>query len=254
MRSTPLGLLLTVLIISSLATGCGNSRKSSLLLERQAVGPIEEGQYLAQSKSWTLSPTDQTTTQSGVTVEVKHASTEFQDDFFGNEELFGTWAGPSPFFPENLLFYVKIKNETGKRIYINPDEFVLVDDRRNQYHRIGIDHIDAFADFKSPVSPVRGVVRSARPGFYGFSLPIGELLAKKSQKPFALMKQSLLQPGYLYPGVTYDGLLVYWNPNVNANEFKLYLSNLKTQFNADDEAIAQADFVFEFDSIGSNGE
>ncbi len=235
-----------MLLLAFVVAGCGNSRKSSLLLERQAVGPIEEGQFLAQSKSWGLTPEQHSSDQGGVKVDVKYASPEFLAEFFSNKENFGDWAGPSPFYSENIVFYVTISNNSNERVYFNADEFVLVDDRKNQYSRIGIDHINAFSDFKSPVSTVRKVVKDARPGFYGLNIPVGQILSKKSQKPFVLMIQSLMKSGWIYPGVSYDGLVVYWNPNVNAKDFKLHLVNIKTKFNADDEATAKADFVFDF--------
>lgn len=229
-------------------TGCAG-RKSSLLLERQARGPIDEEPSIAKPVVWKLDPVTETQTRSGVEVFVNHASREYLKNFFANRELFGNYAGPSPYYPEYLVFYVKIANRGEKKIRINPAEFTLVDDRGNQYSTVGVDYVTAFAEYRKPMSTTsRSLIESASPGYFGVSFPVGKLFAQKPQSQFALLQQSSIQPGYLYPGVIYDGLIAFWNPTPNATHLRLLVTNIKTDFDANDWPKGVIDFSFEFDA------
>ena len=228
------------------AVGCA-SRKSSLLLERQARGLMDEEPRVAQVASWRLEPLMQTQTKSQVEVIVNHASRDYLRNFFNNKALFQSYAGTSPFFPENLVFYVKIANHSDAKIRINPAEFTLVDDRGNQYSTVGVDYVTAFAEYREPVgTTTRDVLSGANPGYFGFSLPVGRYLSKKPQGQLAQLQQSSLQPGYLYPGVIYDGLIAFWNPSTNATKLRLLLANIKTDFDANDFPKTAFDFAFDF--------
>ena len=228
-----------------LVAGC--ARTSSLLLERQAVGPIAEETLVARRVSWHLVPVMQTLNEKGVEVNVNHASPEYLRNFFSNRSLFGPFAGPNPYYPEHMVFYVKITNQSDKKIRINPGEFTLIDDRGNQYGAIGMDYVTAFAEAHKPISTTtRGVIEEARPGYFGLSLPIGKLVASKPQAEFARLKQSALQSGYLYPGVIHDGLIAFWNPPEPATRLRLFITNIKTDFDANDEPQTVLEFTFEF--------
>jgi len=225
--------------------GCG--RKSSLLLERQAVGPIAEEPLVAQQIAWHLVPVMQTQEQEGVEVNVNYASPEYLRNFFSNRSLFGPFAGPSPYYPEHMVFYVKIANRSDRKIHINPAEFTLIDDRGNQYGAIGVDYVTAYAESRKPVSTTtRGVIEEARPGYFGLSLPVGKLFASKPQAEFARLKQSSLQHGYLYPSVIHDGLIAFWNPPESATRLRFLIANIKTDFDANDEPRTVLDFAFDF--------
>ena len=225
----------------------GCARKSSLLLERQALGPIAEEPLVAKSASWRLEPVMQTREERGVEVQVNLASREYLTNFFSNQKLFGAFAGPSPYYPEHLVFYVQIANRSDKKTHINPVEFTLVDDRGNQYGTIGTDYVTAFSESRKPVSTTtRGVIEGARPGYFGFSLPVGKMFASKSQDEFARLKQSALQSGYLYPDVVHDGLIAFWNPAETATRLRLLITNVKTDFDANDEPRTVLEFPFEF--------
>ena len=226
--------------------GC-SSRKSSLLLERQARGLMDEEPRVAKAAAWRLEPVLQTQAKGNVEILVNHASRDYLRNFFGNKALFQAYAGPSPFFPENLVFYLKISNRSDVKIRINPAEFTLIDDRGNQYASVGVDYVTAFAEYRQPVgTTTRDVLSGANPGYFGFSVPVGKYLAKKPQGQFAQLQQSSLQPGYLYPGVIYDGLIAFWNPSTNATKLKLLLANIKTSFDANDLPTGTADFSFDF--------
>ena len=226
--------------------GC-SARKSSLLLERQAKGQIEEESAVAQAASWHMTPESQTKTQEGVEVTVKFAPAGYLRQLFADKRMFGAYAGKNPFYPENLVFYVKIANHSQKKIRINPGEFTLVDDVGNQFSTIGVDYVTAFGDYRRPVSTTtRGLLESASPGYFGISIPIGRAVAQKPQGQFALIQQSALQSGYLYPGVIYDGLIAFWNPPAGQRKLQLFITNIKTDFDANDWPRVSMDFPFEF--------
>ena len=243
------GAMIVVLGLALVAGGCAG-RKSSLLLERQSRGSIEEQPRVAKALKWDLEPPEQTLTKGSVEVVVRYAPQEHLDNLFARTDLFGKYAGKkkNPFYHENLVFYTRITNNSQKKIRINPAEFVMVDDLGNQFGTIGVDYVTAFCEAKRPVaSTTRGVLEDASPGYFGFSFPVGRMvMGKPHQGQFALLQQSLLQPGYLFPGVVYDGLIAFWNPPSDAKKMRLLITNVKTDFDADDLPAASLEFPFEF--------
>ncbi|MBI3321932.1 MAG: hypothetical protein HYZ91_06675 [Candidatus Omnitrophica bacterium] len=226
--------------------GCA-SKKSSLLLERQARGPLDEEPMIARPVLWTLEPVMQTQAREGVEVAVNYASREYLRNLFSNRNLFGGYAGPSPYYPEYLVFYVKITNRSPQKIRLNPAEFTLVDDRGNQYGTVGVDYVTAFSEYRKPMtSSTRELLESASPGYFGVSIPLGRMIAKKPQGQFAQLQQSSLQPGYLFPGVVYDGLIAFWNPTPQAKKLRLLITNIKTAFDATDSPNTALEFPFDF--------
>lgn len=236
------------LAVGALGTGC-SGRKSSLLLQRNATGPMEDVTAVGQGAAWVLQPTTQTEEQGKVEVTVTHATPQYLTELFQRREVFGEYAGAQPFFPENLVFYVKIANRSDERVYVDPTQFVLIDGRGNQYSILGADYVNAIADAKAPAATMtRGMIEDARPGYFGFSLPVGKMLAGKPQGRYALMTRSTMQKGYLYPGVVHDGLVAFWNPVKQSDGLKLLITNLKTDFSADDLPQRSLDFPFRFDA------
>ena len=226
-------------------TGCA-TRTSSLLLERQSKGQLDEEVAIAQAMFWTLDPVLQNQTQSGVEMTVNYASPKFLKNFFSNKAIFGTYAGPNPYYPEHLVFYVKIANRGSQKIRIDPTEFVLLDDRGNQYSTVSTDYITAFAEHRKPMATTtRGLLESASPGYFGINVPVGKLLAAKPQGQFALLQHSALQIGYLYPGVIHDGLIAFWNPSAHVHTLQL-LTNIKTDFDAGDLPKSRLEYTFKF--------
>ncbi len=228
-----------------LVWGC--ARKSSILMERPMRGLLVAAPDIGQPVHRVWDPGTQVQTQEQVTVRVTVATHEYLTSFFGNTRIFGEFAGQDPYFPEQLVFYVNIANDGANRIYINPGEVVLVDDKGNQYAPLNVDYVTALAEFRSPVSTTtRGILEGASPGYFGFSIPVGRLLVTKPQGRFALIKESSLQTGYLYPGVVHDGLIAFWNPSTQATKLRLVISNIKVSFDASDRPTKSLDFPFEF--------
>lgn len=240
----PLGLSGVLALTLVTAVGCG--RKSSLLLERQARGPLEVEGGIASEIQWILEPATQQTSQDGLDVTVTHMPPASLQDFFSRQEIFGPYAGMNPFFNEQIVFYVKITNHSGRKIQINPDDFVMLDDQGNQYSVLSPDYTTALAEAKAPVSTTtRGVLADARPGYFGFSLPMGSFIGKP-QRRFALLSMSNLRSGYLYGGAVYDGFIAFWSPHRNSAGLKLWLSNIKTDFDAKDWPQRSLELTFEF--------
>lgn len=232
-------------------TGCAN-RRSSLLLERQARGSLVQEPGVATQIGWLLEPEKQTKTDHDIEIAVEYAPPTHLVDFFNNRNVFGEFAGLNPYFNEQLVFYVKVANTSDKKIRIVPADFVLLDNRGNQYNALQTDYIMAMAESKAPVSTVtRGVINEARPGYFGIGLPVGKLFPA-SQQRFALLQMSQLKEGYLHPGVTYDGLISFWNPHQDATSLKLVLGNLKTDFDANDWPKTSVDLVFEMKATHPN--
>lgn len=235
-----LGLLLGVV-------GCGSHRKSSLLLERPARGPLEEIPAIAHSINWQLTPETQTFTQQDVEVSVTHASQAYLQTFFSNTAVFKEYAGKSPYHPVHLVFYVNVANHSAKKTFINPAEFILLDDHGNQYHALGQDYITAFAESRQGIAgATRNLLKDAKPGYFGFSVPVGNLFAQKPIGQFALLLQSALKPGPLFPGAVYDGLIAFWSPAKEAQTLHLFITNVKTDFDAEDQPKTALDFVYTF--------
>ena len=242
------------LIVAGLATalliavsGC-SSRKSSLLIGRFARGPLDAAQSVARSNTWELSPYTQTINQGEVEITVSYASISYQEKIFYDKDLFGEYAGHNPYYDQQLVFYVRVSNQSGEALFLDPNQFVLIDDRGNQLATIGHDHIDALSKAKSPVSTAtRGVFEGASPGFYGISLPVGKLV-RASQWRYALLTQSALQQGFLHPTVIHDGLIAFWTPSSFTKRLTLRLPNIKTNFASNDEPDTSLVFTFDFEA------
>ncbi len=226
---------------------CGCAHKSSILMERPMRGLLVAASDVGHPLYRLWDPGTQASTQEQITVRVTATTQEYLTSFFGNKRIFGEYAGKNPFFPEQLVFYIHISNDGTERVFINPAEFVLIDDRGNQYTPLNVDYVTALAEYQSPVATTtRGILENASPGYFGFSVPVGRMFVTKPQDRFALVKESSLQTGYLYPGVLHDGFLSFWNPSTQATKLRLVVGNIKTGFDSSDQPTKSLDFPFQF--------
>jgi len=208
---------------------------------------LDQALLVGHRLEWKLEPVMQTQTKNGIEVTVNQTSREFLTNFFSNKKLFGAYAGRNPFYLENLVFYVKIANNSKEKLFIDPAGFVIVDDHGSQYATIGMDYVTALSDARQPfATTARGVIEEARPGYFGVSLPVGKIVSSKPQGQYVLLTQSALQTGYVYPGVVLDGLIVFWNPASNAAKLRLLLTNIRTNYKANNLPETAVDFPFEF--------
>ena len=240
-------LLLCVLVVVA-AAGCAR-RRMSVLMERSAKGPVAVEAELAQQMKMELTPPSQTVEHEGVEVTASFASPEYLHTYFQNRTLFGSDAGLNPYFPENLVLYVRIANNSTQRIKIDPNDCVILDDLHNQYQYLPLDTLTAIAEYRAPIASfTRSTLREARPGYFGVSVPAGSVMAGfvgNPQQRVALLKQVNINPGYLYPGVVYDGFIVFWTPHRSASTLRMVWP-VKTDVNANDEPQRVVEFNLPF--------
>ncbi len=243
-----------VMGLAVLSTGCASGKVSSLLIERPARGPLEDVPRIGRGVAWVLEPGTQTQTSDNISVTVTHAAPEWQAQFFQNQDLFGKYAGKEPFFPEQLVFYVKVANGGQGRIAIDPDQFVLIDDRGNQYQTLSRDYLLEFASSRAGAQDTaRSVVQDFRPGWWGISVPVGKMLTPKSRWRFTILERSMLKAGVMHPKTTYDGLIAFWTPVAETASLRLHVSGVKMRFDPGDEPKASLEFPFDFTPSAASG-
>lgn len=229
------------------ATGCAQ-RRSSLLMERRARGPFAlERQYGTRQVVY-VHPPERTIKQDGIEMTVRFASMGDLNKYFHHSEIFGKDAGLNPFQAENVVFYVQVVNHSGKRISMDPDQFVLVDDLGIQYSYLSPDYLNALAESRVTVGQTTRLAISKAPSVYGVDVGgFASNLIPQSQKRLALLKQVSFSRGTLFPGVVYDGYISFIRPHKDAKHLTLIVSNVKTDFDASDIPKRAVDFPFEFD-------
>lgn len=238
-------IVVPLLVLTS--SGCGRKR-SSLLMERRARGPFALERQFGTRQVVYLHPPERTIKQEGVEVMARFASMKDLHQYFQNAEYFGKDAGLNPFAPEHVVFYVQIANRSPKRLTLDPDQFVLVDDIGVQYSYLSPDYLNALAEARIGVGEATRMGLSSAPSVYGVDVGgFASGLVPKSQKRLALLKQVSINPGTLFPGVVYDGYISFVRPHKDAKHLRLILGNIKTDFDASDIPKRALEFPFEFD-------
>jgi hypothetical protein len=229
--------------------GCSGKR-SSLLLERKARGQVAyEKQYGTRQVVYAYPP-EHVATQQDVEITVKFYSLADLGDYFKRKELFGSDAGANPFYPQNLVFYVQIRNNSNKRITIDPAEFYLVDDLGAQYTLMSIDYLEALANEKMGVADMTRMGLKKAPDVYGVDVGgFASGIVPTSRKRFALLKRVSLSKGPLLPGVVYDGFIFFIRPHKDAKDIKLILSNVKTDFDPGNLPKRSMNFTYDFELV-----
>lgn len=194
-----------------------------------------------------LVPPTASLSKEGIDVTVRYASPEALDRFFEKKEVFGDLAGKNPYPAGILVFYVKVANHSGKRIQVNPDQFVLIDNLNIQYAELSADDLSALHDARASVWSFAKATGDLAPGPYGAPLKVaGALGGRSGRRLHYLMKQVRLGAGYVHPGIAYDGYVAFPMPHPDAKSIRLLIYNLKTDFNAADEPTASLHFEFPF--------
>ena len=195
-----------------------------------------------------LSPATASLTKEGIDVTVRYATPEELDKFFENKEIFGSLAGKNPYPPNTLVFFVKVANFSGKKIRVNPEDFVLIDNLNIQYSELSPDNISAIYESKANLWSFAKTTGDLAPGPYGAPLKVAEALgAGSGRKQHYLIKQVRLAVGYVFPGIAYDGYVAFPRPHPNATLVRLLIHNVKTDFNAADIPANAIHFEFPFD-------
>ncbi|MDP8234489.1 MAG: hypothetical protein P9M06_06810 [Candidatus Saelkia tenebricola] len=194
-----------------------------------------------KAEGYQLIPIEQTQEQENIEILVQHMSHQELNMLFTDKKTYGIYAGKNPYLKELIVFKVRIENKSESRIFINPDNLVILDELGTQYLYINPDHIvDLYKSKRSLYSFAKST----------FSLTPVDLTPKVAgrglNKILALLKSIELTGGYVYPGVVYDGFVAFLRPIPDARDMKLVFSNIKTTFDVNDEALESIDFTFSF--------
>ena len=225
-------------------TGCGRS----LVSVERPKGQIELRRPESLAPSTRLKPPTASLSQGGIDVTLRYASPEELEKFFQNTEVFGKLASKNPYPAETLIFFIRIANHSGKKVRINPDDFVLIDNLNIQYSELSPDDISALYEARAGVWSFAKTTGDLTPGYYGAPLKVaGSLGAGSGRKQHYLIKQVRLAVGYVYPDIAYDGYIAFPRPHPNATSVRLLIASVKTDFNAADVPGSAIPFEFHFD-------
>jgi len=191
-----------------------------------------------------LEPPSLTLTKKNVTFYIEHFNNKELDEFFSNKERFRKCAGSSPYFDDMLVFYIRITNNSGGKIKINSENFVILDDLNSQYSHLNINYIISLYKSKSKIYSLTKSAEKLTPGgIYGTSVDMATSLAGRGiEKKFIQLKNVELSGGYIYSGVVYDGLIAFFKPSQKASIIKLILPDIITKFDANNEALEKIEF------------
>lgn len=222
---------------------CGCARQFAMI--ERPKGEITLRQPEASKVEVVLDPATASVSQAGIDVTIRYANFQELDRFFSNKEIFGNLAGKNPYPPDTLIFYVKLFNHSGKKIRVNPDDFVLIDNLNIQYAELSPDNISALYESKANVWSYVKTTGDLAPGPYGVPLKVaGAFGSGGGRKLHYLIKQVRLAGGYVHPGISYDGYVAFPRPHPKASSIRLVVANIKTEFNAADQATQTVDFEF----------
>jgi len=229
-------------IVLVMLSGCAGG----YLYSQKTKGRLEPHTF-AKAEGYKLMPVEQTQEQEGVEIDVQYISYQRLSGIFTDKKTYGANAGKNPFPKELIVFKVRIENKSESRIFINPDNFVLLDEEGTQYLYINPDYImDIYKSKKSLYSFTKST-SALTSGIYGASVDFARSLTGRGlERIRALLKSIELTGGYVYPGVIYDGFIAFLRPIPDAKDIRLIFSNIKTKFDVNDEALESIDFVFNF--------
>jgi hypothetical protein len=236
------GLRWGVLGVLLLLVGC----RGGLMVMERPTGQIkmQHPEQLPDSVV-RLNPATASLSDGGIDVTVRYAPQEELDSFFSKKKIFGKLAGRSPYPPQTLVFYIRVFNHSGKLIYVDPADFVLIDNINVQYSELSPDNISALLESRVSVWSFAKTTGDLAPGPYGAPLKVASALGSGGgRKLHYLIKQVRLSPGYVHPGIAYDGYVAFPYPHPNADSIRLLIYNIKTDFDAADEPQNAIHFEF----------
>lgn len=194
-----------------------------------------------------VDPPTSSLSQHGVDVTVRYANPGELEKFFENKEVFGNLAGKNPYPAETLVFFVKIANYSDKKIRVNPDDFVLIDNLNIQYSELSPDNISSLYESRANAWSFAKTTGDLAPGPYGAPLKVaGAIGGSSGRKMHYMIKQVRLAGGYVFPGIAYDGYVAFPRPHPSAVSFRLLIHNLKTDFDPADLPKNAVHFEFPF--------
>ncbi len=223
-------------------SGCSNSH-----IYRKKVGIGLDSTQEYNKKFYTLTPIQQQKEEEGILVSVEYIPKESLQDIFLDKKIYGIYAGKSPYPDGTTVVRVRVENKTESRVLIDPDNFVLLDELGTQYLYISPESIKEIYESKSLIYDFMRSKSLPASGIYGTALGTAQGSGGRGvNKKFVLLKSVELRGGYIYPGVSSEGYLCFLNPDPKAKNIKLIISNVKTSFDVNDEALGRVDFKFDF--------
>lgn len=233
--------LLAVVVVT--AAGC-SGRPANL---ERPKGQIEMRRPEGMKVIVGLKPSTATQTKEGIEVTLRYANTGELEKFFSNKEIFGKLAGKNPYPDQTLIFFVRVNNTSAKKIQVNPEQFVLIDDVGIQFSELSPDNISALLESNVNLWEFARTTGDMAPGPYGAPLKVASAFGEGGgRKRHYLIKQARLAPGFVYPGIAYDGYVAFPRPHPNAKSVRLLIDNVKTNFNAEDIPDRAVPFEFSF--------
>lgn len=226
-----------------LAGGCG----PRLLMLERPKGEIGLRQPEGLPLAVKIDPVSAASSKAAIDVTIRYASPEELDKFFERKEVFGNLASKNPYPPHTLVFYVKLSNHSGKKIKVNPGDFLMIDNLNIQYAELSPDDISAIYESKASLWSFAKTTGDLAPGPYGIPLKVAGVAGSGgARKLHYLIKQVRLAAGMVFPGVAYDGYVAFPRPHPNATSVRLIIGSLKTDFDPADVPTASSDFEFPF--------
>ena len=227
--------------------GVAGCRGGFVAIERPK-GQIEMRRPEVKAIPFAVEPPSVSLSKSGIDVTVRYASSEELDEFFEKKEIFGNLAGKNPYPPDTMVFYVRVANHSGKKIRVNPDDFVMIDNINIQYSELSPDDLSAIYEAKANVWAFAKTTGDLAPGPYGIPLKMaGGMGGGGGRKLHYLIKQVRLAGGYVHPGISYDGYVSFPRPHPSASSIHLLIANVKTDFDPADLPTGVLDFDCPFD-------
>jgi hypothetical protein len=233
--------MLAILLILINGAGCG---RGFAILERPK-GQIELRQPEVVLAPLAVTPPTASVSKLGIDVTVRYAPPAELENFFKDEKIFGKLAGKNPYPAETLIFYVKVANHSPKKVKVNPDDFVMIDNLNIQYAELSPDNISALYEAKANVWAYAKSTGDLAPGPYGIPLKAAAMAGGGGgRKLHYLIKSVRLAGGYVHPGIAYDGYVAFPRPHPNTTSLRVLIANVKTDFNPADEPATAIDFEF----------
>ena len=238
---------LPVILLSLYLLG-GCASRSPILMERKVRGRIiREEKSKKDTLGLQLEPEELSQKKEGVEIVVRFTSRDILNEFFKDRVIEGIKVGENPFPLNSIVFYILINNTNTSKIRLIADNFVLLDDLKNQYSSISPEYMAALYSSRVSLYTVSKTAGDAAPGIYGApAKTLTHLTSGPLQKRLSVLKQVSLNRGYIYGGVSYEGYVAFPRSRKDATRLKLIIPEVAVAFTPNGEVSELVEFIFEF--------
>ncbi len=236
--------IIVIVSILIFILGCA-SQRPALFLDKRSKGELSLLKT-EEAKRVTLNPQEISVVNKDIEITVKHATPEYLESFFKRTDIFNK-AKKNPYPREVIVFLVRIVNNRGSRIKVEPHEFIIVDDLNIQHLYLSPEYIAALYD-KGAISMFAETGAEYAPGFYSAPFGVARTIAGRPlRRRLTLLRKVALIGGYVYDSVIYEGYISFFRLNPKAKILNLILPDIKTDFDTAGKATDSVDFNFKFD-------